>query len=77
MVARDGGPLIGKNSFMKIGWLPPDPPRGHGPHRYAFQLFALDKILPLTDHPGRNALLAAMRGHILARGVMIGMYSRD
>jgi Raf kinase inhibitor-like YbhB/YbcL family protein len=77
MVARDNGPLIGKNSFMKPGWLPPDPPRGHGIHRYAFQLFALDKVLPLADHPGRNALLEAMRGHILARGVMIATYNRD
>jgi len=74
---RDDGPLVGKNSFFKPGWLPPDPPRGHGVHRYAFQLFALDKTLPLAARPGRGALLSAMRGHILARGVMIAVYSRD
>lgn len=74
---RDTGLVIGKNSFFDQGWLPPDPPRGHGPHRYAFQLFALDKTLPLAARFGRNALLAAMRGHILARGVMVAMYSRD
>jgi hypothetical protein len=74
---RDSGLLIGKNSFFDPAWLPPDPPRGHGPHRYAFQLFALDKVLPLVPRFGRNALLAAMRGHIRARGVLIAMYSRD
>jgi Raf kinase inhibitor-like YbhB/YbcL family protein len=67
----------GRNSLGRRGWMPVAPPRGHGPHRYAFQLFALDKVLPLADHPGRNALLAAMRGHILARGVMVAVYSRD
>jgi Raf kinase inhibitor-like YbhB/YbcL family protein len=77
MVESETGPLVGKNSLMKAGWLPPDPPRGHGTHRYAFQLFALDKVLPLAARPGRNALLAAMRGHILARGVMVAVYSRD
>jgi len=75
-VERDTGLLIGKNSFFNAAWLPPDPPRGHGPHRYAFQLFALDKNLPLSSRFGRNALLAAMQGHILARGVMVAMYER-
>jgi Raf kinase inhibitor-like YbhB/YbcL family protein len=77
MVERDGGAIVGKNSFLKVGWLPPDPPRGHGPHRYAFQLFALDVRLDLGAKPGRGQLLAAMRGHIVARGVMIATYSRD
>src|SRR5687768_8351931 len=31
----------GRTSFFRAGWIPPDPPRGHGQHRYAFQLFAL------------------------------------
>jgi phosphatidylethanolamine-binding protein (PEBP) family uncharacterized protein len=76
-VERDTGLLIGKNSFFNASWLPPDPPRGHGPHRYAFQLFALDKTLPLASRFGRSSLLSAMRGHVLARGVLVAMYSRD
>jgi len=31
----------GKNSFLKSDWLAPDPPTGHGEHRYVFQLYAL------------------------------------
>lgn len=77
IVEKDGGPIVGKNSFLKAGWLPPDPPRGHGPHRYAFQLFALDKMLDLAPRPGRRQLLDAIRGHILARDVLIATYSRD
>src|ERR1700761_213405 len=32
---------LGRNSFLRQAWLPPDPPPGHGVHRYAFQIFAL------------------------------------
>ncbi|HEY0191606.1 MAG TPA: YbhB/YbcL family Raf kinase inhibitor-like protein [Kofleriaceae bacterium] len=70
-------PSLGLTSYLKPGWLPPDPPPGHGPHRYAFQLFALDHDPDLGEHPGRRALLAALRGHTLARGLLIGLYERD
>ena len=29
---------------LSATYLPPDPPPGHGPHRYAFQVFALDTV---------------------------------
>jgi Raf kinase inhibitor-like YbhB/YbcL family protein len=67
---------LGKNSFMKAEYLPPDPPSGHGPHRYAFQVFAVDRALELKDEPGRGALVEAMKGHVLAKGVLIGTYER-
>lgn len=71
--ARD----VGRNSFLREGWLPPDPPPGHGAHRYAFQLFALDAGAgdPGTT-PGRAAMIEAMAGHVLAAGVLIGTYGR-
>ncbi|MGU3537443.1 YbhB/YbcL family Raf kinase inhibitor-like protein [Methylobacterium sp. A54F] len=68
---------LGRNSFLKTGWLPPDPPTGHGPHRYVFQVYALDRALGLTEQPGRKALVSAMTGHVLARGDLIGTYRRD
>ncbi|WP_267378504.1 MULTISPECIES: YbhB/YbcL family Raf kinase inhibitor-like protein [unclassified Sphingomonas] len=68
---------VGRNSFLREGWLPPDPPTGHGTHRYAFQLFALGA--GATDPgatPGRSALVEAMQGHVLAAALLIGTYSR-
>lgn len=71
------GLTIGRNSFRQAGWLPPDPPTGHGEHRYVFQLFVLDASVPDPgETPGRSALIAAMRGHVLATDVLIGTYSR-
>lgn len=68
---------VGRNSYFREGWLPPDPPTGHGRHRYAFQLFALDAdVGDPGDTPGRTAVLEAMAGHVFAAGVLIGTYSR-
>ena len=69
---------VGRNSYLREGWLPPDPPTGHGEHRYAFQLFALDAALGDPGvSPGRTALVEAMSGHVLAAGLLIGTYSRE
>lgn len=67
---------LGKNSFLGAGWLPPDPPTGHGPHLYVFQLFALDTPLTFDGHPGRGAFLKAIEGHVLAKGMLVGTYER-
>lgn len=66
----------GQNSFLSDCYLPPDPPPGHGVHRYVFQIFALDTRLGLEESPGRSALTDAMRGHVLAKGLHIGTYER-
>jgi Raf kinase inhibitor-like YbhB/YbcL family protein len=70
------GTDVGRNSYLGEGWLPPDPPTGHGPHNYAFQLFALGGGCEIGDNPGRSALLKAMAGHVLAAGLLTGVYSR-
>ena len=67
---------MGRNSFLHTAWLAPDPPRGHGPHRYAFQLFALDDVPEFGKVPGRSALVAALRGHVIAKGMLVGTYAR-
>jgi phosphatidylethanolamine-binding protein (PEBP) family uncharacterized protein len=73
-----GGRDVGRNSYLREGWLPPDPPRGHGEHRYAFQLFAIGAGAgdPGTT-PGRSAVIEAITGHVLAAGLLIGTYSRE
>jgi hypothetical protein len=75
-----GGPDgrdVGRNSYFGEGWLPPDPPTGHGPHRYAFQLFALSEDAgDAGETPGRGALVKAMAGKVLAAGLLTGTYER-
>ena len=66
---------VGRNSYLQAGWLPPDPPPGHGVHRYAFQVFAL-VAAEFDGTPGRDAVLDAIRAHGLASGCLIGTYER-
>jgi hypothetical protein len=70
------GHTLGLNSFKRREFLPPDPPRGHGPHRYAFQVFALDQQLDFDKTPDRRQVLDAMAGHVLAKGCLVGTYER-
>jgi phosphatidylethanolamine-binding protein (PEBP) family uncharacterized protein len=66
---------IGFNSFLRRAWLPPDPPAGHGEHRYVFQMFALRSGMDLPS--GRTALLEAILNRGLAMGWLVGVYSRE
>ena len=66
----------GRNSYLMTGWLPPDPPPGHGSHRYAFQLFALGPGEPFSGKPGRDEVMEAVRQRGLASGCLIGTYAR-
>ena len=68
---------LGRNSYLTRGWLPPDPPPGHGVHRYAFQVFALAAGEPLSKSPGRGELATAIRQRSLGRGCLIGTYQRE
>jgi Raf kinase inhibitor-like YbhB/YbcL family protein len=68
---------LGRNSVLYTGWLPPDPPPGHGAHHYAFQVYALNQTLQLSARPGRGELLVAMHGYVMARGCLVGIYQRD
>ncbi len=67
----------GLNSAGERGWYGPLPPPGHGPHHYYFELFALDVPIALPETADRNALLAAMTGHVLAEGHHVGVYERS
>lgn len=67
---------LGRNSYLQASWLPPDPPAGHGPHLYVFQVFALDRKLRFDKAPSRNEVVEAMQGHVLAKGVLTGTYQR-
>jgi Raf kinase inhibitor-like YbhB/YbcL family protein len=57
------------------GYAGPRPIPGHGPHRYRFHVFAIDEPIPDAVTTAK-ALLAAMSGHVLARGMLTGTYER-
>ena len=65
----------GRNDFHKIGYGGPCPPPGK-PHRYFFNLFALDSKLSLKPGAGRAELERAMKGHIIGRAEWMGKYGR-
>ncbi|MDD2440391.1 MAG: YbhB/YbcL family Raf kinase inhibitor-like protein [Methanosarcinaceae archaeon] len=65
----------GRNDFGKLGYGGPCPPRGTS-HSYFFRLYALDTELELKEGASRKELEAAMAGHILAKGELIGNYRR-
>jgi hypothetical protein len=70
------GFAMGQNSFFKRAWLPPDPPRGHGEHRYVFQVFALRGGPVPGEAPGRGAFIDMVLERAVAVGCLIGTYER-
>ena len=64
----------GTNDFGKSGYGAPCPPSGA--HRYYFKIFALDRQLDLSSGARRGQLDAAMKGHVVAEGELMGRYSR-
>jgi Raf kinase inhibitor-like YbhB/YbcL family protein len=67
---------MGQKSFFRQSWLPPDPPPGHGEHRYVFQLFALQAGPPFLESPGRREFIEAVLSRATAVGCVIGTYDR-
>lgn len=66
----------GVNDHGEQGFAPAAPPPGHGPHRYCFQLFGLDEELTLRSGVSYDRLLAAMKGHVIVWGQLVGIYER-
>ena len=64
----------GTNDFGKSGYKGPCPPPGT--HRYSFKIFALDRRLDLGSGAKRSQVDAAMKGHVIAQGELIGRYTR-
>lgn len=65
----------GVNSAGKLGYFPPCPPPG-SKHRYVFMVFALNKCLDLAPGAPPLQVLAAMRGHVVAYGYEVLVFSR-
>ena len=74
--AAPEGWACGRNGLGRPGWSAPGPVPGHGPHRYAFQVFALDARPHFAYPPGRAKLLRTIRPNLIAQGRLIGTYER-
>jgi hypothetical protein len=68
---------------LGAGYRGPGPIKGHGPHRYVFQVFALGAALPdtvdgkpLARVSPRRVCAAVAKGSVLARGRLTGTYER-
>lgn len=69
-----GGALQGRNSRGTTGYVGPRPPKGDRAHHYHFQVFAVDAMLNLNPGASAAEVLAAMRGHVVGRGELVGLY---
>lgn len=66
----------GLNTAGGTGYKGPRPPEGDPPHHYHIQMFALDATLDLHPRATRDEVLAAMKGHVLASGELVGTFQR-
>lgn len=75
--ASPGGGQTGFNDFALNSYAGPCPPQGDPAHRYIFTVHALD--VPAVQGAGAKTtgatLMFLVRGHVLARGQITGMFA--
>jgi Raf kinase inhibitor-like YbhB/YbcL family protein len=64
---------FGTNSFPDVGYRGPCPPHGES-HRYMFRVYAVNTVLKLHEGATRGALNAALSGHLLGLGTLVGTF---
>ncbi|KAF2640627.1 hypothetical protein P280DRAFT_323078 [Massarina eburnea CBS 473.64] len=60
-----------------VVYIPARPPRGHGPHRYYFELVALDEKLSrgkLGAVPSKKEVVEAIEGKVVGWELWVGTY---
>ena len=68
--------IEGMTSFGKARYNGPMPPRGHGVHHYHLRVYALNQAVALGPGATKALLLAAIKGHVLGIGELVGTYER-
>lgn len=69
------GAKQGTNSWNEIGYRGPCPPSG-SQHRCVFTLYASDILLGLKPGASAAEVLAALKGHVLAKAKLVGVFMR-
>lgn len=68
------GAVQGANDFGKRRYGGPCPPSGR--HRYVFRLYALDAAVDPGAGATKARLEAAMKGHVIGKAELVGLYRR-
>jgi Raf kinase inhibitor-like YbhB/YbcL family protein len=63
----------GLNGFGESGWGGPQPPEGHGDHRYYFWVYALSH--PVEGTPSREEFLETYADAIIEQNRVVGTYA--
>ena len=72
----EAGPVEGRNDFGTSGWRGPCPPPGHGPHRYFFRLYALERELDLPGGAEKGDVERVISERVLGSAELVGTYER-
>lgn len=70
--AVQGANIAGQNAYFG-----PGAPAGPRYHHYVFELYALSSMLDLPPTTGRDALLKAMEGKVVAKAAYVGRYRSE
>jgi len=66
--------VSGTNSNGNLGYFGPCP--ANSLHRYFFNVYALDTLLPLQEGATKRELMRSMETHILSSGSLMGKYQK-
>jgi Raf kinase inhibitor-like YbhB/YbcL family protein len=64
----------GTNSHKTNGYTGPHPPAADPAHHYHFQVLALDQTINVPAGATRDEVLAAAKGHVVAKGELVGTF---
>jgi Raf kinase inhibitor-like YbhB/YbcL family protein len=76
LAGGQAAPSEGRNGFGTVGYRGPCPPRGHGPHRYRFWLYAVAEDLRLAPGADVQELERALTAKVVAVAELVGTYQR-
>jgi hypothetical protein len=75
--AAPKGAVQSRTDYGTFGYGGPCPPKGHGPHRYQFTVFAVDiDKLDADEHSSAAVVGFNLNFHTLAKATLTGLYGR-